>query len=96
MGGGAMRRKIQRKCPSSHNDNTASIKQISMFDTANSHDNYLKFQFKIQKITIDRQGGQNRDMTYLAPLPKYYYYTYAFKEYFTPIRLGLKTSTICP
>ena len=46
------------------------IKQISLFDTANSHDKDQKFQFKIKK-TFDQKGGQNGDMVNLAP-PRYY------------------------
>ena len=37
----------EKKCPCSHNNKTALIKQIYLFDTANSNDKYLKFQFKI-------------------------------------------------
>ena len=37
------------KCPFYHKNNTALIKQISLFDTAYSHDKYLKFQFKLEK-----------------------------------------------
>ena len=51
MGGGGadhnMRRKILKKFPCLHNNNTALMKQISLFDTANSHDNYLNFQLNI-------------------------------------------------
>ena len=39
--------KFRRKVPS--NNNTALIKPISLFDIANSHDKYLKFQFRIRK-----------------------------------------------
>ena len=42
---------------------TALIKQISLLDTANSHDKYLKFQFKVlNKYFVYQYGGQNGDI----------------------------------
>ena len=38
--------KFSEKCPCSHNNNTALIKQISLCDTALVMDKDLKFQFK--------------------------------------------------
>ena len=37
---------ISEKCLCSHHNNTASIKQISMCDTALGHDKFLNFQLK--------------------------------------------------
>ena len=42
-----MRRKLQCLC--SHHNNTALMKQISLFYTANSHDTHLKFNKKTNK-----------------------------------------------
>ena len=52
--------KLCEKCPCWHNNNTVLI---SLFDTANNHDKYLKFQLKyLKNLTFDAKGGQNRDM----------------------------------
>ena len=40
---------FSEKCPCSHDNKTALIKQISLFD---NHDKYLKFQFKINRFNF--------------------------------------------
>ena len=64
MGGGAgletCDTKISDKCMCSHNKNTL-IKQISLFDAANSHDKYLKNFLPITRIK--QRHGSNSPST---------------------------------
>ena len=57
---------------------TLLYKQLSLFETANSHDKDLKFQFKIKQF-----GGKKKGMDNCVPPPN------TIKEDLTPILLGL-------
>ena len=59
--------KFSKKCLCSHYNNTTLIQPISLFDTVNSQNKYIKFQFQTkQKIVFDRWLGQNRGKKYFV------------------------------
>ena len=80
--------KFSEKFPCSHNNTTALLKQISLFDTAIVMTNIPKVSIKNYFWPINR--SKKRHGLICPPPPN------TVKKCFTPIRLGLRPSTICP
>ena len=75
---------FSEKCPFSHNNNSALIKHISLFETVYVMTNTKSFNSKCKKILLTNEDVKT-DIWHISPHPS----PNTIKEYFTLIRLGL-------